>query len=231
MKLPTATTKNHRVASADAPGIDGESIVCSNEPTSLVTSRAAYWHCQQSRSRRVESTKQTAATTKSHASSVSRRHRYRWREARLAAPSCRVSARHMRRVGNASKRRRRVANIKPPTATMTTHRVAFADAPSRRREHRLQQRAVEPRHVSGGVPAFPAIAADELRTQSKPRRRRRAAPAASSDATAIGSKSMACSLKLSSLLTQRAAGWQCQPSPPPRPAHEAAKGDDEDPHE
>ena len=109
MKLPTATMKSHRVASTGGPVIDGESIVCRNEPSSLVTSRAAYRHCQQSR--------------------VSRRHRYRWREARLAAPGCRVSSRNMRRVGNASKRRQRVVNIKPLTATMTSHRVASADAP------------------------------------------------------------------------------------------------------
>ena len=102
---------------------------CRNEPSSIVTSRAAYRHCKQSCRRRVESTKQTAATTKRHASSVSRRHRYRRQEARLAAPSCRVSARNMRRVGHASKCRRRVVNIELPTATMTSHRVASADAP------------------------------------------------------------------------------------------------------
>ena len=121
--------KSHRVAFADAPVIDGESIVCRNEPPSLVTSRAAHRHRQQSRSRRVESTKHTAATTKSHASSVSRRHRHRRREARLAAPGGRVSARNMRRVGSASNRRRRVVNIELLTATMTSHRVASADAP------------------------------------------------------------------------------------------------------
>ena len=173
---------------------------------------------------------QTAATTKSHASSVSRRHRYRRREARLAAPSCRVSARNMRRAGNASHRRRRVAYIKLPTVDEPQSSFRRRSR-HRRREHRLQQRAVEPRRVPGGVPALPAIAVDELRTQSKPLRRRMAAQAALSDATTIYSKSTACSLKLSSRLTQRAAGWQCQPSPPTRRVHKAANGDDEEPHE
>ena len=136
-----------------------------------------------------------------------RRHRYRRREARLAAPSCRVSARNMRRVGNSSKRRRRVVNIKPPRT-------------SRRASVHLERRT--------GIAS--SLAAVELRTPSKPRRRRRAAPAASSDATAIDSESMACRLKLS-ILTQRAAGWQCQSSPPTRRVHKAANGDDKDPHE
>ena len=32
----------------DAPVIDGESIVCGNEPSNLVAYRVAYRHCQQS---------------------------------------------------------------------------------------------------------------------------------------------------------------------------------------
>ena len=77
----------------------------------------------------------------------------------------------MRRVGNASNRRRRVVNIELPTATMTSHRVASADAP-----------VTDGESIVGG---------NEL----------------SSDATAIDSKSMACSFKLSSLpRNERQAG-------------------------
>ena len=229
MKLPTATIKSHRVASADAPVIDGERIVAATSRRAssrlerhigIASNLAADELRAQSKLRRRRRATQAASPDAN---------RYRRREARLAAPSCRVSARNMRRVGNASKRRRRAVNTKPPTAAMTSHRVAFADgssstaraspaATSRRASSHLERRI--------GIASNPA--AVELRTRSKPQRRRRAAPAASPDATTIDSESMACSGKPSILITQRAAGWQCQPSPPPRTVHKAANGDDED---
>ena len=129
MKLPTATIKSHRVASADAPVIDGERIVAA-------TSRRASSRLE----RHIGIASNLAADELRAHSKLRRRrratqaaspdaNRYRRREARLAAPSCRVSARNMRRVGHASKCRRRVVNIELPTATMTSHRVASADAP------------------------------------------------------------------------------------------------------
>ena len=141
-------------------------------------------------------------------------------ESRLAAASCRASP------------RRRVENMQLPTATMKSFTSSLFGLRSHRwREYCLQHRAVEAHHTARGAPlqtsppstarapsatrscrvrhatsgasALPALAADERRTQSKPRRRRRAALAASSDSTAIDHESTACSIKPSTLITQR----------------------------
>ena len=94
IKLPTATMKSHRVASADAPVIDGESIACSNEPSSLVTYRAAYRHCQREYCPQHSAVETPPKPLRTPPLSTAR--------VQLAALSCRAALRHERQVGNAS---------------------------------------------------------------------------------------------------------------------------------
>ena len=156
MKLPTATIKSHRVASAEAPVIDGERIVAATSRRAssrlerrigIASNLAADELRAQSKPRRPR--RVTQAPLQMSRPSTER--------AQPVASSCRVSLRHERQVGNASNHRRRAANTKPATATMESHRVALQTLPSSTARESSPRRAAEHRHVSSGISALQAI--------------------------------------------------------------------------